>query len=151
MIKVINNYLNNNDFFIIKKLIQKDNIPWYLNKDENIFYHGMISKAEINSIFINIVDPFLKAIEHKKILDLHVQYFSYTKQINKSKPHIDVNENSRTSILFLDTNDGYTEIIGGPKVNSQENRVFSFPSKMPHIHTSTTNENGRYVINMSYI
>lgn len=151
MIKVINNYLNNGDFFLIKKFIQKNDIPWYLDKDDNIFYHGMVSEGKINSVFIHIIDPFLKVIQYKKILDLHIHYFPYTKQIVKFKPHIDVDAEARTSILYLDTNDGYNEIIGGPKVHSQENRVFSFPSKMPHIHTSSTNENGRYVINMSYL
>ena len=54
-----------------------------------------------------------------------------------------------TSILYLNTNDGYTEFEDGTKIESIENRWVSFPEDTKHRGTSCTNERVRVVINFN--
>ena len=51
-----------------------------------------------------------------------------------------------TSILYINTNNGYTEIEDGTKVDSVANRLVSFPSNMEHRGISQTDEKTRILI-----
>ena len=42
-------------------------------------------------------------------------------------------ENSLTSILYINTNDGYTKFEDGTIVESVENRLVTFDSRMKHV------------------
>ena len=55
-----------------------------------------------------------------------------------------------TSILYLNTCNGYTEFKDGTKVESVANRLISFPSTVEHRGVSQTDEQVRYVINFNY-
>ena len=55
-----------------------------------------------------------------------------------------------TSILYINTNNGYTKFEDGTKVESVANRLLTFPANMKHAGTSCTNERVRVVINFNY-
>ena len=55
-----------------------------------------------------------------------------------------------TSILYVNTNNGYTKFEDGTIVESVANRLVSFPSNMKHTGTSCTDEKTRVVINFNY-
>jgi hypothetical protein len=63
--------------------------------------------------------------------------------------HIDF-PNMTTSILYLNTNDGYTMFETGKKVNSLENRLVIFDSNIKHTGTTCTNQPGRIVLNVNF-
>ena len=56
-----------------------------------------------------------------------------------------------TSILYLNTCNGYTEFKDGTKVDSVANRIVNFPSSMMHRGTSCTDSPVRIVINLNYL
>jgi len=56
-----------------------------------------------------------------------------------------------TSILYVNTNNGYTKFEDGTKVESVANRLVTFPANMKHKGTSCTDEKVRVVINFNYI
>ena len=56
-----------------------------------------------------------------------------------------------TSILYVNTNNGYTKFEDGTIIESVANRLITFPSNMKHKGTSCTDENVRVVINFNYI
>ena len=56
-----------------------------------------------------------------------------------------------TSILYMNTNNGYTEFQNGAIVESIENRMVVFPAEMKHRGTSCTDEKIRVVINFNYL
>ena len=55
-----------------------------------------------------------------------------------------------TSILYLNTNNGYTEFENGTKVESIKNRLIKFPLSYRHTGTTCTNQPFRSVINFTY-
>ena len=56
-----------------------------------------------------------------------------------------------TSILYINTCNGYTEIEDGTKVDSVANRLVSFPSNMEHRGISQTDEKTRILVNFNYL
>ena len=56
-----------------------------------------------------------------------------------------------TSILYMNTNNGYTEFEDGTKVESVANRITTFPSVTRHRVVSQTDEQRRVVINFNYL
>lgn len=151
MIKVVNNFLNNNHLLEIFQILQSDIFPWYYKKTERNLEHVIVKNKKEQSTFLYIADYFQGATNFKKIINFHIQYFPMIENIIFTQPHIDTEIDCTTLILNLNKNNGFTEIIGGPKVSSEENRAIIFPSKFLHKHSSTTNPTGRYVINISFI
>tara|TARA_B100000965_G_scaffold104819_1_gene86386 strand:+ start:207 stop:782 length:576 start_codon:yes stop_codon:yes gene_type:complete len=56
----------------------------------------------------------------------------------------------KTGILYLNTNDGYTEFENGKTVKSVANRFIEFPANTKHRGVSQTDTDLRYVINFNY-
>ena len=55
-----------------------------------------------------------------------------------------------TAILYLNTNNGYTEFKSGDKVKSVSNRVVVFDSNLKHRTVTCTDQKTRIVINFNY-
>ena len=66
--------------------------------------------------------------------------------------HIDYTDDPpiKTSILYLNTNNGYTKFKKGGKVKSVENRIVIFDSNLKHQGVTCTNEQRRVLINFNY-
>ena len=56
-----------------------------------------------------------------------------------------------TSILYINTNNGYTEFEDGTKVESVANRVVTFPADLMHRGATQTDEQTRILINFNYL
>jgi hypothetical protein len=56
-----------------------------------------------------------------------------------------------TSILYINTNNGYTEFEDGTKVDSVANRLVTFPANTKHRGVTQTDEQTRIVINFNYL
>jgi len=55
-----------------------------------------------------------------------------------------------TSILYINTNNGYTKFETGEKIKSVENRLITFPANLKHTGASCSDERNRVVINFNY-
>ena len=56
-----------------------------------------------------------------------------------------------TSILYLNTNNGWTAIKGYGKVENVANRMVIFDSNLQHSGVTCTDKNRRVVINFNYV
>ena len=57
---------------------------------------------------------------------------------------------SKTCVLYLNDNDGYTEFTDGTKVESVANTAVIFDTNTKHRGVSATNVDRRLVLNVSY-
>ena len=69
--------------------------------------------------------------------------------------HIDLPDlkeyhNTKTAILYMNTNNGYTKFEDGSIVESVENRLVVFDSRIKHSGTTCTDEKTRVVINFNF-
>ena len=60
-------------------------------------------------------------------------------------------KNLISSILYINSNNGYTEFEGGKKINSKANRLITFKSNISHRGTTCTDEKFRMVLNLVYV
>lgn len=148
MLKVINNYLNNEHFTNINEQITANDFPWYNNFNERHFVHPIILDTEVKSRFINIVKYF-SFLKYEKIFNLNIKYYPQTNKIIDIKNEVANEENN--ICLFLNKNNGHMKFIGMNGIPSEENRCVLFPSKMEYFQSTSTDPQGRYIINMSYI
>ena len=56
----------------------------------------------------------------------------------------------KTSIYYINSNDGYTEFEDGTRIESVANRLITFPYHYKHRGTTCTNKPYRMVINFNY-
>ena len=56
-----------------------------------------------------------------------------------------------TSILYMNTNNGYTELETGEKVDCVENRLVTFPANVKHRGVTQTDTQTRILVNFNYL
>ena len=79
---------------------------------------------------------------------------SYTYMFHSDLEHDfeeDVASHWTTAILYINTNNGYTEFENGEKVESVANRVVMFPSNTKHRGITQTDEQTRILINFNFL
>ena len=69
--------------------------------------------------------------------------------------HVDItnttNPSVMVSILYMNTNNGWTELEDGTKVQSVANRLVTFPNYVKHRSVSCSDQTYRMVLNLDYI
>ena len=166
-IKVIDNFLDKDEFNLLKNVLAGDSFPWFKSKilseygakgpaiDEiennqfcHLFYHNFCPQSN----FINILDPIITKINPAAIIRIKANLNTKTDKIIEHGFHLDYqgSQELKTSIFYINTNDGYTLFENNEKIESVENRFLEFNSNYFHTGTSTTNTSARIVINFNY-
>ena len=65
--------------------------------------------------------------------------------------HRDHPWNGKTSVFYLNDNDGYTKFQNGQVVESKANRAVIFDSPELHTGSTQTDEYARYVVNLNWV
>jgi len=153
------------------KIIMRD-IPWYTSVvldeelqcdpiDNFMFSHTFYDKYKPQSeLFSECIEPLLSHMQVRSLIRVKANVTMRTEKIIKHGFHIDYEavvdgevqetHNCFTSILYLNTNDGYTEFENGTKIESIENRLITFPLSYRHTGTTCTNYPFRSVINFTH-
>ena len=167
MIDIVDNYLPEKDFFELFNSMKEFSFDWHLShiltKDAEKnpignmqFCHLFYRMHEQNTRTFPLLIPILTKINPVALIRIKANLSLSTKEVQKSGMHIDVEDKDtpdsvRTSILYMNTNDGYTLFEDGTKVESVMNRLITFPHTMKHAGTTCTNAPFRMVINFNYI
>jgi hypothetical protein len=155
--KVINNFLNKEDFLKIKSLLLHNvYFPWYLqhgvsnHNDGDIQLVHLFYEEKVNSIYFDLLKPILEKLKVKKLLRIKANFLYKTHKIIQHNYHTDF-DNCTTAIFYINTNNGYTIFKKNKKiVKSKENKLCYFNSNMEHAGTTCNNQNCRIVINLNY-
>ena len=156
--KVKDNFLENSYLKHINKIFLSEEFPWYLHgvtdeKDDNKhFYHSFYEKNNFNSGFFEIIKPMVEIINPITLHRIKLNLLTKTNEIIKHDFHKDnSSKNLISSILYINSNNGYTEFEGGKKINSKANRLITFKSNISHRGTTCTDEKFRMVLNLVYV
>ena len=160
-LKIDKNIYTDKEIFEIENFVLSNEFPWYHikeqtenNNDGLFFSHNFYSNHSFCSKYSNFLNPLLNLIKPTAILSIRMNltlnkntryccYF-HTHDINKQVKHT-------TSVFYLNTNNGYTELEDGTKILSEKNKLASFPAYIKHRACSTTDKPVRIVINLNYI
>tara|TARA_R100000458_G_scaffold19274_1_gene16869 strand:- start:149 stop:679 length:531 start_codon:yes stop_codon:yes gene_type:complete len=163
MIKIYDKFLAEHDFELLSSLLMGPNVPWYYNdaiagKETHLdgyqFVHNFFNVNKPfdkqQSQYSSFIMPVLHKLTPKYVLRVKANLRPKTKELVTSDWHTDTEIESKTAILYLNSNDGYTVFKQGDKVYSQANRLVLFESHMEHAGTSCTNDKKRVVLNINY-
>ena len=158
-IKVENNFVENNFFWDLCKLITSSDFPWYIEGQYNDLVHNLIYKYHLkkeNSFYASkILDPIIVKLNLnlKNILSSKITLNFCSTSIKKQtmlEEEIDINNKSFKGFLCINTNNSEIQISGVDKVSSIENRFISFPKNNPYFTSTHTDTRCRIVLEMVY-
>jgi len=141
--------LNSDGKIIYPKEVDKNKFHF-----AHMFYHAHSNHQSQQSEFLL---PIINRIEPISLIRIKSNLLLRTPDIVEDGFHVDMTSVSEekqkqltTSVFYVNTNNGYTLLEDGTKVESVANRMLTFPSNMKHTGTTCTDENTRVVINFNY-
>jgi len=161
-IKIIDNFLNQSYFNELQFLFLSNNFPWYYHDGANephdkhyMFTHPFYLVNTPRSNYFNYLDHVIKELDVYSILKIKANLYTRTEKNIEHGFHIDSldlkdHHFCKTSILYLNTNNGYTKFEDGTIVKSVENKLVTFDSRLKHTGSTCTDEKIRVVLNFNY-
>jgi hypothetical protein len=158
---VIDDFLPEEHFRPLKILLTGTDFAWYYNNGINeidgddlhdfqfthVFYRPF---AGVCSSHFNSLLPCFDTLGAETLVRVKANLRPKTEIPVTTKMHIDSTLNCKTAIFYMNTNNGFTALDGGPTVSSKENRMLIFDSNISHTGTSCTDSKIRVVINFNY-
>ena len=160
-IEIIDNFLPDNVFYPLYDLLSSTNFPWYFNDfvvDENSsldnyqFTHTFINSSRdiVYTPFHSFITPIIEKLGVKKLERVKANLNTRTSNHIEGGYHIDTDKKVTTSILYMNTNNGWTEFEEGDKIDCVQNRIVTFNSNMMHTGYTCTDQKRKMVINFNY-
>lgn len=173
-IEVIDNFLESESFEIVKQILGKDIIWAYheilphegddrLTADETYNYqyiHSVFHENEIESGFYHDLKQsgIFRKLKVRALCRVKFNSICREEKIITHGFHQDIyfdnsverEDGVKTSILYINTNDGFTAFENGTKIKSVANRLVTFPVSYRHSGTTCTNCPRRIALNMVY-
>jgi hypothetical protein len=160
---IIDNFLSPNEFEYIKNIIldfDDCQFPWYYqptvshidSDDGHYFTHSFFSlDRNQKSNYFQILYPILNKIKINQLIRAKANLFlKESDNLIIHDSHIDYPYEHSGCIFYLNTNDGYTILSDGTKIESIENRILFFNPYLHHSSTTCTNSKFRSNINFNY-
>ncbi len=161
--KVIENFLEDNFFESLKKLIIQSEFSWFKrdhmvsdnDKTLGYFSHSFFNKYGVNcKHYDQFIVPILEKLNAHAVIQVRANLSPscFYKGI-KSEFHTDTKHPSKTAIFYLNTCDGGTELKINNKIHfvkAEENKMLIFNTNTEHRGTLSTDVDFRYIINFNY-
>lgn len=160
--EVIDNFLHKEIFDPMQVTMLGYAFPWFYNSDivdENDqnelfqFVHLFFSsrKKFVDEHYNSGLYPVYEALGLKTLYRVKANLNVITDKHYNTGFHIDIPRfKCKTAILYMNTNNGWTEFENGDRVDSVENRIVNFNSQTKHTGTTCTNAKVRVLINLNY-
>ena len=132
--------------------------PWFFKNTisdsreviDNYYFVHMFYVKTITSNFYNILDPIIKKLDVNALVRIKGNLHPNVNKFLENSKHVDFNFQHKGAIFYVNTNNGFTVLEDGTKIESIENRLLMFdPSKL-HSSTNCTDEKRRININFNY-
>ena len=158
--EIIDNFLDKDSFNDIKTIIESQNFPWYWNDQvtfkrsdsfpyyfTHLLYDNTLSKS---SFYHQLISPFFEKIKVKAVIKAKINLYTNVNEFIENEDHVDYQYEHKGAILYLNTNNGYTILEDGTKIESIENRLLKFEPHKKHRSTHCTDVKRRLNININY-
>lgn len=160
--KIIDNFLSNDDFLKIKNMIMSSNFNWYYQPsivsyensdqlDESYFFtHKLYSNYCPTSNLIELLNPLVSKLNPKAIIRINANLYPNVNKFLTSKFHQDYEYSHKGAVFYVNSNNGYTTLSDGTKIESIENRILLHDASDWHSITQCTDEKTRVVLVFNY-
>ena len=160
MIKVIDDFLTEDEFFPVWETLMGPYMVWHYNNyvtdkgNPNNGFQFISYFFRHNDGFIgrhtNLIQPYCDKLGARQLIRIKANLRVRDTKRTREDYHVDFNLPCKSAIAYINTNNGYTEFETGEKVNSVANRVVIFDSHMRHAGVTCTDQNTRVVLNFNY-
>ncbi len=163
LVEVTDNFLPDYQFKIIEDILLGNSFAWYFNSRSikansfpqytHTFYDNRSPWNGIGSEWYPIIEPLLLKLKVQKLYRVKANLNPKTFFHRNTGWHTDVPDDIpiKTSVYYLDTNNGFTKFKKGSKIKSVSNRMVIFDSNLQHAGFTTTNKQRRVVLNFNYV
>lgn len=158
--EIVDNFLDKDTFNEIKTVIESDHFAWYWNdqvtfKKSNdfpyYFTHRLYEDNVIQSPFYQqFMSPIFEKLEVKAVIRIKINQYTNVNKFIENENHTDYSFEHKGAILYLNTNNGYTILEDGTKIESIENRLLKFEPHKKHRSTHCTDAKRRLNMNFNY-
>jgi len=164
-------FLDPYEYDHLRTAIEADTFPWYYGRKTNhiaqMFDPDLIEKEKYNWHMFNLMYSngvpmtpeydlilgLINKIKPRAIIRVKANMTPVADAVREFEMHNDINDDkkgeSKTSIYYINDNDGFSLFEDGSKIESVGNRLVTFPESMMHCGTTSTDER-RIVINLNY-
>ena len=161
--KIVDNFLPSSQFKELQSFMLGEYYPWFFS--DWIHHPGDGNYQFVNTFFrfeteepspgYYLIHDCLRVLRPKKIYRIKANLNPQTSSHVRGGYHVDFSKrehgfNCTTSILYLNTNNGWTAFKNGDKVDCVENRMVIFDSTLDHEGVSCTDQLRKVVINFNY-
>jgi hypothetical protein len=163
-VEIIDNFLTRSEFKELQQFFMSDNFPWffipYVNDKtskeiENVetfqFIHNFYSSCFPASDYIRILNPIISKLNPRALIRIKANLLLRTEKRIDFDFHIDQEISCKSAVFYVNSNNGKTLIKDYGEIESIENRLIIFDSKLEHTGTTCTDQKTRVVINFNYI
>jgi hypothetical protein len=164
--KIIDNFLDQESFLLIQETLFGPEFPWYFQQGvsyrhefgadylhnfqfTHLFWNA--TDTSVKSHWFSVLDPLIEKIKPAAVLRIKANLMPVTATRIVHKMHVDVDVHCKTAILYLNNNNGATIFENGTEIESVENRLVIFDSRLQHTSASCTDKKARCVININYL
>jgi hypothetical protein len=158
---IIDNFLEKTEFNVIESMLTGADFPWYFQNAVADLTHTHLSDFYFSHMFyrldnnipsqlFHIIEPVLKKIKVNKLIRIKGNLYPNVGKLIENQPHTDFPFEHKGAIFYINTNDGYTILNDGIKVESIANRILFFDASTPHQSTTCTDNKARININFNY-
>ena len=160
--KVIDNFLPQEEHELIKDTMLSNNFPWYfsnhvISKDllcteqENYqFGHSFYYEFGFRSEHAQMLLPILQKLNPSAITRIKGNLLPRSEKTIEHGYHLDNEASTSAAIYYINTNNGYTKFKEGGKIDSVANRLVLFNTSEYHTGATCTDEKVRVLINFNY-
>ena len=156
--KVIDNFLSDYNFKQLQSFITAQEFPWYYYKgsvyetDKDYQFTTSFFIGGKKTVLFPVIEPCVQQLGAGNLIRIKANLQIKTIFHRKQSYHVDYRNNPtvKTAILYINTNNGWTQFKKGGKVKSVENRIVIFDSNLEHRGVTCTDEDTRIVVNFNW-
>ena len=162
--QVTEDFLQEEYYDHLNEIITSTQFPWMFQKrvanigedpeeDLNHYYfvHSLFFQNKVES---PLYDDFLYLFQSLNVQFLHrarvLMFVNQGEQYVHDR-HVDHTTNCKTALIYMNTNDGFTDFETGERVESVKNQLLLFDGSIPHSSSTPTNTKERLLLSVTYI
>lgn len=159
MYEIIDDFLDKDLFKSLQLEMMGPDFPWFYQfsmTDENkndgsYFSHFFFKEHEIKSEgYHKYIKHILNNLKCNSLIRARANLQLKREKVYYSGLHTDLDFSCKTSIFYINTNNGFTLLNKKDKIDCKENRMLIFNSLTKHQSVSQTDIDQRIVINFNY-
>lgn len=157
---IVDNFLKEKDYLEIKKTLFDINFPWYMTigvakpnaNDGYYFSHSFIyNYLHSGTNYKKLINPLITKLNPSSLINCKANLYPGTPKIIEHAKHQDMQQQHKGFIYYINTNNGYTLLEDGTKIESIANRGLYFDSNKPHASTTCSDQLFRVNLNFNYM